>query len=324
MSAPVLSTKDLDQSQSQCQCHEHDDDDGAPFGSGQGVTRAARALAAVLLLVAAGAVVAGFLTKGRLAPAAFVMGAFFIVAGVAVPLGMVREGRLEKEESDNCKRDCRAFRRALGQMNQTALAGLAQANFKQMRAFTVIAQRQARMAYYASLIGAAVSLLVLVCGATVAISLSSTASKIAAGALAVLGSALSSFLAKTFLRAYEMTSRQMSYYYGQPLVHCYLLHAEWLTLMSGERLGPEVEAQLLQKVVEASIQAGANAQNHLLGLQELNQRKPGEKTGRRRHRPARERMTWRDVIPVQPGPAPASGHHSPAGLSSGTGPAAGA
>lgn len=320
MSTSVVSTKDLGQS------HEHErdeDEEGTPFGSGQGVARAARALAVVLLLVAAAAVTAGFLTKGRLAPAAFVIGTFFFVAGVAVPLGMVREGRLEKEESENCKRDCRAFRRALGQMNQVALAGLAQANFKQMRAFTVIAQQQARMAYYASLIGAAVSLLVLVSGASVAISLPSTASKIAAGALAVLGSALSSFLAKTFLRAYEMTSRQMSYYYGQPLVHCYLLHAEWLTLMSGETLGPEVEAQLLQRVVEASIQAGANAQHHLLGLQELNQRKPGEETGRRRYRPARERMTGRDVIPDRPGMTPAGGRHSPEGRSPGAGSSAG-
>jgi hypothetical protein len=275
---------------------------------------AAVALAVVLLLVAAAAVAAGFLTNGRLAPAAFVMSVFFFVAGVAVPLGMVREGRLEREESENCAKDCRAFRRALGQMNQSALAGLALANFKQMRAFTVIAQRQARMAYYASLIGAAVSLLVLVSGASVAVSLPSTGSKIAAGSLAVLGSALSSFLAKTFLRAYEMTSRQMSYYYGQPLVHCYLLHAEWLTLMSGETLGKEVEARLLEKVVEASIQAGANAQNHLLGLQELGLRNPGDEASRRRRRSARERMTSRGAIPAQPGPAPAGTHHSPAGL----------
>jgi hypothetical protein len=312
MTASVADSRDLDQGADRDQGSDHDQDGPSVIGDGNGMARAALALALVLLLVAAAAVTTGFLTNGRLAPPAFVMSAFFFIAAVAIPLGMIREGRLEKEESENCQRDCRAFRRALGQMNQAALAGLALANFKQMRVFTVIAQRQARMAYYASLIGAAVSLLVLVAGASVAISVPSTGSKIAAGSLAVVGSALSSFLARTFLRAYEMTSRQMSYYYGQPLVHCYLLHAEWLTLMSGETLGKEVEAELLRKVVDASIQAGANAQDHLLGLHELESRRAAAKTGRWRRTP-RERMTWPPALPAQAGPPPADGPRSPAG-----------
>jgi hypothetical protein len=109
-----------------------------------------------------------------------------------------------------------------------------------------------------------------------------------------------------------MTSRQMSYYYGQPLVHCYLLHAEWLTLMSGETLGKEVEAELLRKVVDASIQAGANAQDHLLGLHELESRRAAAKTSRW-HRAPRERMTWPPALPAQAGPSPADGHRSPVG-----------
>ena len=60
----------------------------------------------------------------------------------------------------------------------------------------------------------------------------------------------------------------MSYYYGQPLVHCYLLHAEWLTLMLAEKPEWRVHADLWREVVAASIQAGENAQNHLLSMQE--------------------------------------------------------
>jgi hypothetical protein len=247
--------------------------------SGWVVTVAAAGAAAVTLMSVSGvAVWAGFSllasrTNGHLAPALFVVSVFFLVAGVMIPLGIFREWNLENEESVNCKKECKEFQEALEKLGHEAIAGLALANFKQMRAFTVIAMRQARMAFYASLIGAAVSLFVLVSGATVAVSLPGTSTKVEAGLLAAAGSALSSFLARTFLRTYEMTSRQMSYYYGQPLVHCYLLHAEWLTLTFGNTLGEDVEAKLLERIVEASIQSAASAQDHLLSLRELDRGK---------------------------------------------------
>ena len=66
-----------------------------------------------------------------------------------------------------------------------------------------------------------------------------------------------------------MAARQMSYYYGQPLVHCYLLHSEWLTLMLTKDSEWKACADLWQKVVDASIQASENAQSHLLTMQVL-------------------------------------------------------
>jgi hypothetical protein len=59
-----------------------------------------------------------------------------------------------------------------------------------------------------------------------------------------------------------------SCYYRQPLVHCYLMHAQWLASEAREHSGDKAEFGLWQKVVEASIQASANAQNHLLSMQE--------------------------------------------------------
>jgi hypothetical protein len=147
---------------------------------------------------------------------------------------------------------------------------LAWFNLKQLRTFTAIAQRQTRMSYYASITAAAVAFLVLTSGAAVAICLPTTAAKITAGTLATVGTVLSGFLAKTFLRAYQMASRQMSYYYGQPLVHCYLLHAEWLALETGERFGGEAELHLWHEVINASIKASAHAQDHLLSMQDIN------------------------------------------------------
>jgi hypothetical protein len=225
-------------------------------------------------------------SRSGLAPAAFVACGFFFLAAAIVPLGMAREIRLEAEEKANCEDDCRRLEEALAFERKPGLPetvkSLTLANFQQMRGFAGIAQRQARMSFYASLVGAGVSLLVLLAGAGVAIAAPSTEGKIIAGSLAVVGTVLSTFLSKTFLRTYDMTLRQMSYYYGQPLVHCYLLHAELLTLMAPSECGATAKANMWWEVVRASIDASANAQNHLLTLHE--HYTPGRRGGSLRRR----------------------------------------
>jgi len=59
----------------------------------------------------------------------------------------------------------------------------------------------------------------------------------------------------------------MSYYYGQPLVHCYLLHAEWLGNRFERDADPDHRWQIHQELIQAVLDAGRNAQNHLLDLQ---------------------------------------------------------
>ncbi len=248
--------------------------EGSVEGSaGKGRRVAAALLPASLLIIATAATVGGvWLLRSHasswLAPATFVTGAFFFISSAAVLLGVIREGNLETEAKDACEKDCRDLYWALNGIDDRAIKGLAWVNFKQLRTFTVIAQRQARMSYYASLGAAAISLLVLTSGAAVAIGLPSTTAKVTAGALATAGTVLTSFLVKTFLKAYQMASRQMSYYYGQPLVHCYLLHAEWLASEARKQFGDKEEFRLWQKVVDATIKAGADAQDHLLSMQE--------------------------------------------------------
>jgi hypothetical protein len=94
--------------------------------------------------------------------------------------------------------------------------------------------------------------------------------------VATAGTALSSFLARTFLSAYQMASRQMIYYYGQPLVHCHLLNAERLAREAGRTLGKGAELTLWQEVITASIKASADAQEHLSSMQRSNS---GDETG---------------------------------------------
>src|SRR5579875_455776 len=67
----------------------------------------AAALAAICLATLGGGVWLITQRPGSgLALAAFVTSAFFFLAAVIVPLGMAREIRLEREETDNCHADC--------------------------------------------------------------------------------------------------------------------------------------------------------------------------------------------------------------------------
>lgn len=230
-------------------------------------------LSPLLFAIAVGAFVAGVMLAmskdSHLASAAFIVAGFFLIFTVVVPAVILREGSIQEEEEERCKEDCDELIAALDTISDATIRGLAKANFKQLRMFTVIAVRQARMSYYASLVAASVSLLVLASGAAVTDGLAGTSAKVAAASLTTVGVALSGFLSATFLSTYRMAARQMSYYYGQPLVHCYLLHAERLALMLAEHPERKVDTGLWREVVNASIRASENAQNHLLDMQEL-------------------------------------------------------
>ena len=207
-------------------------------------------------------------TGSALAPAAFVAGPFFLISAAVVQLGIARERRLEKKEDEECEEDCRDLYWTVKDIEDRTLKGLAWVNYKQLRGFIGIAQRQARVSFYASLAAAAAALLVLTSIAAVAIGLPTTTGKVTAVLLAAVGSALSGFLAKTFLASYQLASRQMSYYYGQPLVHCYLLFADWLAAEGRKEFGKEEGRLLLREVIDASVKAAADAQDHLLSMQE--------------------------------------------------------
>jgi hypothetical protein len=262
--------------------------------------RACLLLSPILLVIAAAASIAGVLlvkshANSHLAPATFIVAAFFLIFAGAIPVAALREGGIQEEEDRECTKDCNELVVALNTISDITLRGLAKSNFKQLRMFTVIALRQARMSYYASLAAASISLLVLASGAAVTDALAPTSAKVTAAGLTTVGVALSGFLAATFMSTYRMAARQMSYYYGQPLVHCYLLHAEWLTLMLAEHPEREGDADLWREVVKATIQASANAQNHLFSLQESSSNSRG---GRHIRENGLHPMTEVDTTPI--------------------------
>jgi hypothetical protein len=285
------------------QCPDKPPSLGDPHKAGpsKGAVAAAGLLAAVLLLIAVAATAGGGSllqshASGWLVPAAFVTGAFFFISSVVIPLGVLRESSIEAHEKENCSNDCDDLLWALGGIQDHTLKGLAWINFKQLRTFSVIAQKQARMSYYASLAAASISLLALTSGAAVAIGLSATTAKLTVSALATAGSVLSGFLAKTFLESYQLASRQMSYYYGQPLVHCYLLHAQWLASEAHQHSGDKTEVSLWEKVVDATITASASAQEHLSNMQEPNPAKRGLRSARTPKAPQRDRASKQPSI----------------------------
>ncbi len=144
-------------------------------------------------------------------------------------------------------------------------------NFRLMDRFSATALGQARVSFVACLVAAGATLIVLLTGSAAVLAAGTTSVQVTSGALTAVGTALSGYLSFTFLKTYEMTSRQMSYYYGQPLVHCYLLHAEWLAERSGDDPAP---GSVGRQLITASLDLGRAAQDHLLELQEKAQPRP--------------------------------------------------
>jgi hypothetical protein len=70
------------------------------------------------------------------------------------------------------------------------------------------------------------------------------------------------FISRAFLAAYRMAAQQMSFYYGQPLVNCFLLHAELLAndFDSHNREGAR------EKVLSALLGVAERAQHQILIL----------------------------------------------------------
>ena len=196
--------------------------------------------------------------------AAFLLGIGLLLAVVMT----VRERRLHNEDEQRCVADCEVIRSSFEPIirENESLGELAYLNFRQMRIFTTVAIRQARASFYACIGAAWATLTVLVVGIVLVLGTGKGNGQLATAGLTAVGSSLSTFLAASFIKSYAMAARQMSYYYGQPLVHCYLLHAEWLTLCT-PGIEPQERQRLLEDVVAAAITASQNAQRHLLQLQ---------------------------------------------------------
>lgn len=127
----------------------------------------------------------------------------------------------------------------------TDLVGLARANRAQMDAYDTIARSQAEGAHRSAFWAMAGGLAVLVGGTAVAVLAPEPAAKYSAALIAAVGTATSGYIARTFIQVRESASRQMAFYFQQPLVQSYLLSAERLaSQLPEERRYGQLEAVL--------------------------------------------------------------------------------
>ncbi|MEU8815423.1 hypothetical protein [Actinoplanes sp. NPDC048796] len=231
----------------------------------------AGALAAVLVVGAAGLTIVSFRldheAQGVPLASMLIVAAFLAISAVVVPLVVLGSHRSRRRRWERRERECRELAHIAKSINDPALGDLITFNFRLMHRFVAVAITQSRTSYFACIGAATAGLLVLLVGATAALSVQDLAGQITAAVLTAVGAALSSFLSVVFLRPFQMTAKQMSYYYGQPLVHCYLLHAEWLAERFGEEADPTLRWKLRHELVRAALDAARNAQDHLLDLQ---------------------------------------------------------
>lgn len=228
-------------------------------------------VATVLVLASVGLATASFRIDrqafGVPLASMLVVSAFLLVAAVVAPMIIFGLHRARQRRWERRERECRELAHIAKTIKDPALGDLVTFNFRLMDRFFAVAIAQSRTSYLACLGAATAGLLVLLVGATTALTVHGLASQITAGALTAVGAGVGSYLSVSFLRPFEMTSRQMSYYYGQPLVHCYLLHAEWLGERFEEDADPANRWKVRHELIRAALRASQNAQDHLLDLQ---------------------------------------------------------
>ena len=143
-------------------------------------------------------------------------------------MAIVSVQRARRKRQKQFKQECEQLDRIVDEIQNPALGKLVSFNFRLTDRFISVALGQAGASFLACSVAASAALLVLLAGAATVLTVDSGRARLTVGLLTAAGTTLSGYLSVTFVHTFEMTSRQMSYYYGQPLVHCYLLHAEWL------------------------------------------------------------------------------------------------
>jgi hypothetical protein len=97
-----------------------------------------------------------------------------------------------------------------------------------------------------------VGALLVVIGGSLTLRQGSTVGQVTVAALTAIGSTVSGYISKTFLRSYEISVRQAERYFREPLVAGYLLAAERIAsqLPSGDQ-----KSQALTTVVRGVLDA---------------------------------------------------------------------
>jgi hypothetical protein len=197
---------------------------------------------------------------------------FLVVAAIVGPAAVIFAQRARARRVGQSQQELAALRLATCDVGDKALGRLVAFNFQLLDRFVEVALGQARAAYIFCLIAASVSLMVLLGGTAAVMVAPGTGAQIAIGTLTGVGALLSGFISATFQKQYAAATQQMSFYYGQPLVHCYLLHAEWLAYRKHET---EAADSIQDELIQAALKAAGDAQQHLVAMLQPRAARPG-------------------------------------------------
>lgn len=120
------------------------------------------------------------------------------------------------------------------------------------------AQAQGRQAFGAAMTSMWIGFLVLVASGTAAVTASTTTGAIVVGSLGGVSAAVAGYIAKTFLRAHEETSRHLRGYFLQPVEMSRYLSAERVIAQSS--LPAEAQTELMRVLVHSMV-TGALAED---------------------------------------------------------------
>ena len=134
-------------------------------------------------------------------------------------------------------------------------------NRAQMQAYQTLSRGQQRSSFRSSLAALFIGLAVLVVGIVLTVQVSSDTAKVAVAGVAAIGSALSGYIAKTYLALHSQAVDQLRYFADQPIITSYIYEAERLAQRFVE--GPE-RASVYQKVVENILDIAQRAQAEAL------------------------------------------------------------
>lgn len=166
--------------------------------------------------------------------------------------------------------------RAFDEVSRDAMSlpSLLKLNRELMEQYHEITKTQAEDSYFFGKLASAAGMGVLVAGALVAIVTPDSTTKVVAGGLAAIGTALSGYVSRTFLTTYRSALVQLNWYFEQPLVNSYLLTAERLTARMSRGSRDAIYERIIEEVLACVGRQGGASTPPV--RQELPTRKKGQ------------------------------------------------
>jgi hypothetical protein len=212
------------------------------------------------LALALGAAGLGVLVIGVFRDRSLVVWAGVAVVALAAVAGsgvQLLSAFLAREEQRRLAAEAKAhLLKAVGRGRRETLAELIQFNRTEMELYQNVARTQAESSFRAAVGAAGFGLAVLTCCLAALLSVDTPRAQAVAAVAGTVGTALAGYIGRSFLTTYRLTLRQMSYYYLQPQVVCYLLHAEHLA----KDLDGPAEAAARMRILAAVLGAADRAQ----------------------------------------------------------------